>query len=242
MSLAIKLALSPLLIAQAVHTRLRMPRLPEAAGPRSGVAGAGKPGPRLLIVGDSSAAGVGVDTQDRALAGQLGSALASRLDRAVPWQLCALSGINSLRAVDLLADAHPVDVAVVVTGVNDVVDRLSPAVAMAARGQLVRVLRERIGVRHVVMTPVPPMHRFAGLPQPLRWVAGQDALAHERALQAWAAAQADLSHLPFDLPMDDASLLAQDGFHPGAPLYRLWGAALADHIATITASWPRFHP
>lgn len=242
MSLAIKLALSPLLIAQAVHTRLRMPRLPEAAGPRSGVAGEGEAGPRLLIVGDSSAAGVGVDTQDRALSGRLSTALARRLDRAVPWQLCALSGINSLQAIDLLADARPADLAVVVTGVNDVVDRLSPAVAMAARGRLVQALRERIGVRHVVMTPVPPMHRFAGLPQPLRWVAGQDALAHERSLQAWATGQADVSHLPFDLPMDDASLLAQDGFHPGEPLYRLWGAALADHLATISASWPRSHP
>ena len=34
MSLALKLALSPLLVAQALHARARVPRLPEAAGPR----------------------------------------------------------------------------------------------------------------------------------------------------------------------------------------------------------------
>jgi hypothetical protein len=40
MSLAVKLALSPLLVAQALVTRRRMPRLPEPSGQRHGVAGA----------------------------------------------------------------------------------------------------------------------------------------------------------------------------------------------------------
>ena len=35
MSLALKLALSPLLVAQALTTRRRAPVLPEAAGPRA---------------------------------------------------------------------------------------------------------------------------------------------------------------------------------------------------------------
>ena len=35
--LALKLALSPLLLAQTMHTRWRLPKLPEAAGSRQGV-------------------------------------------------------------------------------------------------------------------------------------------------------------------------------------------------------------
>ena len=82
--LALKLALAPLLLAQAVHTRRRLPRLPEAAGAREGVVGRGAE-LDLLIVGDSSAAGVGVDTQDDALAGCLSRALARHAGRrAVP--------------------------------------------------------------------------------------------------------------------------------------------------------------
>ena len=65
MSLALKLALSPLLVAQALRTRARVPRLPEAAGAREGVHGRGATRLRLLIAGDSSAAGVGVTTQER---------------------------------------------------------------------------------------------------------------------------------------------------------------------------------
>ena len=238
---ALKLALSPLLLAQAVHTRWRLPRLPEAAGPRQGLVTADGAAPDarlgLLIVGDSSAAGVGVDRQDDALAGRLSQALARRLGLAVQWQLCACSGVTTTGAVRLLVDAMPADVAVVVTGVNDVVAQVRPAAALSARTELVAALRQRTGVRHVVLTPVPPMHRFSGLPQPLRWLAGRDAAAHERALAGWAARQQGLSHLPFDLPLHDPTMLASDGFHPGAPLYRLWGETLAEHIAT--AVWPR---
>ena len=59
MSLAAKIMLSPVLVAQAVVTRARLPRLPEPEGQRHGVIGRG-PLLRVLITGDSSAAGVGV--------------------------------------------------------------------------------------------------------------------------------------------------------------------------------------
>ena len=69
-----KLLLGPLLLAQARRLRKTALRLPEAAGPRSGVefpalraALVAEP-LRLLVVGDSSAAGVGVDHQEQALA------------------------------------------------------------------------------------------------------------------------------------------------------------------------------
>lgn len=231
MSLPLKLVLAPLVIPQAVLTRRRLPRLPEAAGPRQGSAGRGEHGLSLLILGDSSAAGVGVGHQRQALAGQLSRALAAQLGRRVAWQLCARSGVTTAQAMALVSEAQPVDVAVVVTGVNDVVDQVSPAAALRHREALMQALQRQAGVRQVVVTAVPPMSRFAGLPQPLRWLAGRDAAAHEVALRRWAVLQPQVSHLPFDLPLDDATLLARDGFHPGAPLYRLWGEALAAHIA-----------
>lgn len=231
MTLALKLALGPLLLAQALHTRRTLPRLPEAEGPRSGAVGQG-PALALLIVGDSSAAGVGVATQRQALAGQLSRALAQRAAVRVSWQLRARSGITSAQALPLLRESplRAADLAVVVTGVNDVVDQVRPARAVAARAALLQALRAEAGVRHVVWTPLPPMHGFAGLPQPLRWLAGRDAAAHGRALAAWAAGQGGVSIPDFDLPLEPG-LLASDGFHPGAPVYRQWGATLAAHIA-----------
>jgi hypothetical protein len=89
MSLTAKLVLSPVLVAQAIATRARLPRLPEPAGPRQGVAGRGTP-LRLLITGDSSAAGVGVGRQHDALASRLAKGLAEAAGARVAWRLSRL--------------------------------------------------------------------------------------------------------------------------------------------------------
>jgi lysophospholipase L1-like esterase len=231
MSLAIKLALAPLLLAQGLATRRQAMRLPEAAGPREGVAGRGA-ALSLLILGDSSAAGVGVAEQRDALAAQLGHSLAGQAKRQVRWTLVARSGLTSLQLLDhwRAQGAPRAELAVVVSGVNDVVDQIAPARAQAARATLADTLEQQAGVRHIVFAALPPMHAFTALPQPLRWVAGRDAAAHDRALARWLHGHPTRTRLAVDLPPDPA-LLADDGFHPGAEAYRLWGAALAAHLA-----------
>ncbi|NIP82235.1 MAG: SGNH/GDSL hydrolase family protein, partial [Gemmatimonadetes bacterium] len=54
-------ALAPILVAQGLFVRWRTTRLPEPPGDREGVTGAGPP-LRLLVAGDSAAAGVGAST------------------------------------------------------------------------------------------------------------------------------------------------------------------------------------
>ncbi|MFT3664854.1 SGNH/GDSL hydrolase family protein [Piscinibacter sp.] len=231
MSLTLKLALAPLLVAQAVATRRRAPRLPEAEGARQGQVGEGER-LALLIVGDSSAAGVGVATQDAALAGHLTRALAAEARRRVHWRLVAQSGITSARALELLRRerAGPAQIAVAVLGVNDVIDQVSPARAVRQRAALADWLRQSAGVRHVVFAPLPPLHRFPLLPQPLRRVLGDDARRHDEALARWAATREDVSHVPIELALGPEHM-ADDGFHPGEPVYRATGEALAHFIA-----------
>jgi lysophospholipase L1-like esterase len=236
-SLIAKLLLSPLLVAQALSTRARAPRLPEAAGARDGVVGRG-PLLRLLMLGDSSAAGVGVAEQSQALAGYLPKALAQQAGLRVQWRLVARSGLTSAQCLEQLASsAHfEADVAVVVLGVNDVVDQVPSHRAIDARSGIANRLRNAHGVAHVVFAPLPPVQHFPALPQPLRWVAGQDARRHDDAVAAWARTRDDVSHVPIDLPLN-TSLMADDGFHPGEPVYRICGTALAEHIAAQV--WPR---
>ncbi len=231
MSLAAKLLLSPVLVAQALVTRARLPRLPEAAGAREGEVGRG-PLLRLLMLGDSSAAGVGVACQSQALAGFLPSALARHARVCVRWRLVAKAGVTSAQCLDLLA-AHasaPIDIAVVVLGVNDVVDQVPSQRAVAAREAIANRLRNAHGAAHVVFAPLPPVERFPGLPQPLRWVAGRDARRHDEAVAEWARTRSDVSHVAIELPLN-RELMAADGFHPGEPVYRICGTAIAEHIA-----------
>jgi lysophospholipase L1-like esterase len=233
MSLVAKLALSPLLAAQAALVRRRLPRLPEAQGQREGVAGADPAAARLklLIAGDSSAAGVGVDTQDDALAGQLVRQLLARGRANVHWRLVARSGVTTEQLIALLQQGAPIDadLAVIVTGVNDLVDQVPSHRAIQARERLTNVLRNGHGVRHVAFCPLPPVHQFPSLPQPLRWLAGVDARRHNAALRHWAGTRRDVSHVPLNLRLN-RGVMASDGFHPGEPVYRQVAIALADHI------------
>lgn len=238
MSLTVKLALSPLLVAQALQTRRRMPRLPEPGGQRQGVAGgAGATPLHLLIAGDSSAAGVGVLTQREALAVQLAERLAPLCGARVHWRLVARAGLTTADTLHLLQReaAGPADVAVIVTGVNDVVDQVPSHRAVSAREALANVLRNAQGVQHVAFAPLPPVHHFPGLPQPLRWVAGADARRHNRALARWARTRQDVSCVAMEMPLNPG-VMAADGFHPGPAVYRYCAAVIAEHLATRV--WP----
>lgn len=233
MSLAIKLALSPLLVAQGMLTRRRLPVLPEATGRRHGRVGSG-PKLRLLVAGDSSAAGVGVDSQRQALAAPLAARLAALRGVRVHWQLLAKSGLSTAETLALLQHEEPMptDIAVIVTGVNDVTGQIPSQRALAAREALANWLRNAVGVQHVAFCPLPPVHRFPGLPQPLRWVAGSDALRHNRALQDWTRTRHDVSCVPLELPLA-REVMARDGFHPGPEVYRACAESIATHLAAI---------
>ncbi len=230
MTLLAKIALGPLLLWQARGARRHAVTLPEAGGPRNGEVGTGLL-LRLLIVGDSSAAGVGAATQDEALAGPLTRTLADAAGRRVRWQLVARSGVSTPEAAELL-DEHPLtpaDVAVAVLGVNDVVEQIPTHRALLARAALVDRLTARAGVRHVVFAPLPPMHEFPLLPHPLRAVVGCDARRLDAAQADWAARQRGVSHCPIALHLGREHMAA-DGFHPGPAVYRACGEALAHHI------------
>jgi lysophospholipase L1-like esterase len=235
---ALKLVLLPLLLAQGRRVRAAALRLPEAGGERHGVAGAGDVKLRVLIVGDSSAAGVGVATQAEALAGQLAQALAARSGAAVGWQLVAQSGATARAACDALREARlaPADLLVTALGVNDVVDQTRPARFLAALDELHGLAVARAGVTHAWHCGLPPMGTFPLLPQPLRWVMGRDAARLDRALARHLAGQPRRLHLPLPVPESGAHAapptgwIAHDGFHPGPLGYRRWGEQVAEAI------------
>jgi lysophospholipase L1-like esterase len=232
-----KILLGPVLLAQGKWLRKTALRLPEAAGPRSGVAAppaaasAGAP-LNLLVVGDSSAAGVGVEHQEQALALPLARHLAARSGRPVAWRLVAQSGVNSLEALDLLArhEIGPAAVLVVALGTNDVTSQMPPRRYVANLKLLVDKLMAQAGVEHIVFAGLPPMHKLPAAPQPLRWYLGRYARGLDAALRAWIAQDPALRYcsLQWALPHE----MAIDKFHPGHGQYAQWARMTAEIIET----------
>lgn len=217
-----------MLLAQALAVRRSARQLPEPPGPRQGRAGAGHP-LRLLIVGDSSAAGVGAATQDKALSGQLVRQLARRFE--VDWRLEAATGAttaDTIRRIEALAH-EPFDVVVTAVGVNDVTRAVPTKRWVAQQRALIGLIRGKLNAKHILMTGVPPMGQFPLLPNPLRWVLGQQANRLDTHLAGITATVPQASHIRVDFNLDPR-FAAADGYHPSEDAYALWAGTLAHHI------------
>lgn len=242
--------LGPVLLWQGARVRRVALRLPEAEGPRQGLAGEGEADDALclLIVGDSSAAGVGAATQAQALSGQLGQTLAQRLGRPVRWQLLARSGCTTgdmLALLDAATELHAADLAVVALGVNDATARVAPRRWLQQLDEVHRRLQARSGARFILQCALPPMQHFPVLPRPLRWWMGWQAgrlnaaLAMAAQQPGWQPARG-WQALPATLHEDGTAhrFMAPDGFHPNAAGYALWAEALAQRLSQ---EWKRLH-
>lgn len=229
-----KYSLLPVLVAQALRLRRTALRLPEAAGPRDGVVGDAARALRVLFVGDSSAAGVGVDHQTDALALPTASALAARLRATVHWQLVAKSGVNTLQALQLLKHVavRRADLLVTSLGTNDVTSQQSPRRFLSAYQALIEHAAARLGVRAAVVTGLPPLHFLPVAPQPLRWYLGAYAKRLDGLLQRWCAATDNLSYLSLAWAAEP-SQMAADGYHPGAGQYRHWSGLVGERLAEL---------
>ena len=231
------LALGPVLLAQGKRVRRDVPVLPDPEGEREGTAGSGPP-LRLLILGDSAAAGVGARTQDEALSGQLAVALAPTFQ--VRWKLLAFTGATTRDILRRLGREPPAAYDVVVTslGVNDVTGRRSLDTWRRQQLELIDLLRSRLGAAHIVLSALPPMHRFPALPQPLRWYVGARARDFNRVLAGLARERPGCDYLELEHGAMDVSAMASDGFHPGPPLYQLWGREAAARIKRAKETTP----
>jgi lysophospholipase L1-like esterase len=225
-------ALGPLLLPQGLHVRRVTPRLPEPPGPRSGCAGQ-RDVLRLLVAGDSAAAGVGAASQDEAVAGRLVAELSVR--RTVDWRLEARTGYTTAAAHAHLA-ALPedrFDVVVLSLGVNDVTRGVGRARWLARQSALADMLQARFAPRAVLFTALPPMHLFPALPQPLRWYLGARARDFNAALSDWLARQEGCHLVVPDFQPDDPASIASDGFHPGPAAYTAWAIRVAREIDSL---------
>lgn len=225
------LVLGPVFWGQGKYVRKVTPQLPEPEGPREGVTGKG-PILRLLIAGDSAAAGVGVNSQEHALCGQLVQQLSQRF--TVKWQLTALTGLDSPGLESMLKTMcpQPIDVVVLSIGVNDVTNLMSPDAWIHWQTRLAQGILSRHSPKLLIHSAVPPMHGFTALPQPLRWFMGNWAKEMNQRLEQSLQGEArKLFNWPIHSAVSDG--LASDGFHPGPIGYAAWATGLSEMIAEV---------
>ncbi|HJE60112.1 MAG TPA: SGNH/GDSL hydrolase family protein [Nocardiopsis listeri] len=194
-----------------------------------GVYGEGDGPPlRLLMIGDSTAAGFAVREAHETPGAMLAAGIAAASDRPVGLRCTAKPGATSAdldrqleRAGARMPDRH-FDVAVVFIGANDVIRRVRPNDAVAA---LRDVTRDLVGLgTPVVVATCPDLGTVRPIGWPLRSVARrasrQLAAAQTIAVTEVGGRTVSLSDiLSDDFRTDPVSMFGPDRFHPSARGY-----------------------
>lgn len=219
LDITLKVLLFPYLLLHGAWLRKSALVMPEPEGARTGTVGTGKP-LRMLLIGDSSAAGVGVKHQDQALLGQLIKRLSKQYQ--VTYMLEAQTGRTTRQMVKQLSKipAKEFDIAVTALGVNDITRRASRENWLEDTEQMHDLLVSKFGVKQIYVSGIPRIQDFPLLPRVMRYILGRQGRRYDKGLAELVGARPRCYHIPASLRLE--GLMAEDGFHPGAKVYALW--------------------
>ena len=226
------LILMPALLIQGWWVRKRAIRMGPADGPsqgflaeegrqnrtRDGVAvssDAENQPLKLLGLGDSVIAGVGLASTESTVTARLADRLNQHLGRAIDWRILGEDGAKIIDTQRMLAatESESFDWIVVSVGVNDVTGLTSLVKWQQGLLGLISDIRVRSSNANVVFVQLPPMGRFEMIPQPLRGVLGIRA-AMLRQVLIWIV-EAHRGVWMIDLGgLFDPAYMAEDGYHP----------------------------
>lgn len=247
------IALAPIYLYQARKLKRTALTLPEAEGNRYGIvdlkAGRCNDKPRqalsLMMVGDSSAAGVGVNHQEEALLGHLLKALQDtpavlETFSEIDWSLHATSGHTSFdilrRLYVIPSPPVSIDVLIVLAGVNDTTANVSHQKWQEQLEEIIALGRRKFGVKHFVFPDLPPMAHMPAIPAPLSHYVGAKSDLLNVKLQEVSQRHADVTTLQVDFSVMGKTaedLFSEDGFHPNSLAYEFWAQRLAEHLVDV---------
>lgn len=221
---------------------------PPAADGRYGteLGAGGAPPWRMAVLGDSTAAGLGVGEPGHTPGALLASGLAAVSERPVELRNVALSGAMSddlgRQVSGVLGTGAPVpDVCVIIIGANDVTGRMSAAKAVGHLSDA--VARLRAARCQVVVGTCPDLGSVEPVPPPLRWIAQrlsrQLAAAQTIAVVELGGRTVSLGDLlgP-EFAARPKELFGPDRYHPSAEGYATAAMAMLPTVCAALAVWP----
>lgn len=222
----------PIYVWQGLGVRRRTTRMLPAQGPVMHEIAGQAPAISLLVLGDSSAASVGIEQSEYGLAAQLARLIAERTGHAVRWRAAGFNSATSGQIRDYVLpnlSSDPWTHIVLAIGTNDTKNFHSVPRFKKEFGGLLYALRAKWPEARVVWSPVLEFTRAPAMPPLLGKILEIRAtemnrmgvrLCNERG--AIAAAR-----LPITNP---EAGFASDGFHASEAGYRAWAEHLLDFV------------
>lgn len=235
------LPFSPFLYVQGQITRWKIGVLPGAAGETSGRTDASNNGNavRLLVLGESTVAGLGARDHEHALAGRFAHYLAKAIGRPVEWKVVGKNGVTARRTLEDLLPLVPdgkFDFVLLGLGGNDVLKLSSPRKWRRDMLELLSLLRKRNDASEIFITNCPMIIESPALPEPIRSILWRLSQMHDRNIREFSQSLAGITYYPQPKEIDSENFFA-DGIHPSEEGYDRWARAMVEYFAADHKLW-----
>ena len=223
------LPFAPFLYLQGQYVRRKIGRLPDAAGAKEGTFAGGAENVNLLVLGESTAAGVGASTHESGLAGQFAKFLGEKIGKSVRWQVVGKSGITIGRTIKELVPEIPdekFDYIMLALCGNEVLSLHSPRVFRRDMVRLLAILKEKNPDATVFITNAPAVRLSPVLPFTIKFILGHLSALHDANARELTAEMSRVFyfHQPTSVPAD----FFADGLHPSEAGYTAWSRRMIE--------------
>ncbi len=239
----ISIPLLPLMYFQGKQIRKKVPTLPEAKGIEGRSPGSSEKKLRILAIGESTIAGVGVKTHEKGFAGTLANELASKLGTQISWKVYAKSGYTAKKITEKIIPTiqeKDVDAIIIGLGGNDAFTLNTPWKWKNDIRDLIIALQSRFKNGSIIFTNMPPIKEFPAFTSTVKFVLGNlvEILGEELeetisdfenvfyyaqtiTLENWIE-KMDIDAKPGDF--------FSDGVHPSMLTYQTWAKDFSDFV------------
>lgn len=219
-----------------------IPDLPEASRNIEGKVGDSANLKRILLVGESSISGVGIDDHALGIPGEIGRSLFSKKEISIKWQVIAKSGYKAIDVIDQLTPQLPdeeFDLLILGLGGNDTFQQTPPWVWRKHMATLINLLKNKYPKTHVVISAMPPVADFPVFPLLLQSFMGGHINMLRHTIMDFPLRFSQVSYLSDKVKMqewlgedttDNIQDFFSDGVHPSEITYQLIGKAIAGKI------------
>ncbi len=227
------LPFAPFLYLQSKYVRRKIGRLPDAAGETSGKFAADNldQAAKLLVIGESTAAGVGARTHEAALAGQFARFLSRKIGKSVEWRVIGKSGITVAETIRELVPQIPnekFDYILVALCGNEVLKLRSPRQFRRDMLRLLGILQTRNANATFFITNAPAVRLSPILPHPIKFILGHLSALHDKNIREFTAPMDKILYFP--QPNEVVEDFFADGIHPSEKGYALWSERMIETL------------
>jgi|TARA_B110000967_G_C18891475_1_gene567676 lysophospholipase L1-like esterase len=239
----VSLPLLPIMYLQGKKIRKNTPKLSEARNPQGYIKTAAEKTLKILAIGESTIAGIGVDFHENGFIGSLAKEISEKTNSSILWRVYAKSGYTAKmvrkKIVPEIEDSNA-DIIVIGLGGNDAFKLNSPEIWMVNINLLIKDLKRKFPKTPIYFTNMPPIKEFPAFTKIIKFLIGNLVEILGKRLYKKVKNNKNVHFNNEIISIETwkerykikgySTTFFSDGVHPSKLTYQIWGKDMATFI------------